>query len=119
MKKQIVDGFGVLIDDQRNDKPGRRTTDAHCPFYPDNCRDILATKEEIKPMKRALEDKLDYKFFQLFLVTFIPIAFLLLGWIGVTIYKSTVIVTRLDVNQQVFLKAFDIKPILKPEGDKK
>lgn len=117
MKKQIVNGLGVLIDDQRSEKPGRRTTDAHCPFYPDNCRDILATKEEIKPIrisiKEIVKDKLDSWIFKLFLVTFLPAAFLILGWIGVIVYISAEKVTRLDVNQQVFLKAFQIEPKLK------
>jgi hypothetical protein len=120
MKRQIVDRGGVVIDDERSGGPGRRSTDAHCPFYPDNCRDILVTKEEIKPMKTSLKeltkDKMDSWIFKLFLVTFIPIAFIILGWLGYSSYTNLETVTRLEVNQQVLLNAFDIKPKVKPKG---
>jgi hypothetical protein len=120
MKKQVVSRNGTVIKDERNGRAGRRDTDKHCPFYPDNCRDIVVTKEEIKPMKQSIKDvakdKLDSWVFRLFLVTFIPIAFIILGWLGFSSYSNLKTVTRLEVNQVLLLKVFDIKPKVKPGG---
>ena len=95
---------------RRNGEPGRRITDSHCPFYPDNCRDILATKKEMKDVITDLRNKLPSWIFRLFVSTFIPISFLILGWIGYQTLKGNEIMVRLDTNQRVILKAFDLEP---------
>ena len=110
---------GNIIIEQRGDRPGRRITDKHCPFYPDNCRDILATKEETGKMQECLDgvkkEKLPSWVFKLFVTTFVPVSIIVLGWVGWSTYTSLKVTTRLETNQIHLMKHWDVEPVKKTE----
>lgn len=112
-----------IYSEKRGKQPGRRATDAHCPFYPDNCRDVVATKEELIPMKDCLNDLKNFKLpswvFKLFMSTFIPISVIVLGWVGWSTYTNLATITRLETNQIHFMHHWGVEPVATKPTTKK
>ena len=107
--------------------PGRREADRNVCIYHDLCHETMGNiKQELKDhikdqkevnklMEQANETKVPNWVFRLFLSTFIPLAIIILGWVGYQAFETNKVVVRLDTNQIQLMKVFDIDPKAKPE----